>query len=302
MSEPILLEAARTRVTVAPDAGGRIAQIEALHRGTWTSLLHAPEDTDGRVDPMSWGSFVMAPWPNRIAGGRFSWRGGTFDVPPNFSGHAIHGLCFDRAWSVQATSEATCVLSIAFDARWPFGGRCVQRIEALDDGVAQTVEVHATDGAFPAGVGWHPWFQRGIGGAEHVHAQIDAPQRYELAEAIPTGRLLPVDDEYDLRAYSRLGERRLDDCYRGVAAGPRLRWGDLELWMESSANVTHVVAYTPESTICIEPQTCAIDAFNLEARGVDAGVAVVEAGRPLMATTTWRWASEEPQWQEPHEA
>jgi aldose 1-epimerase len=225
-----------------------------------------------------------------------------YTVPANFGAHAIHGLCFDWPWSVDATSETTCVLSLAFDERWPFGGRCVQRIEALDDGVAQTVEVHATAAAFPAGVGWHPWFRRSIGGAEHVHAQVDASERYELSDMIPTGRLAPVDGECDLWAYPRLGDRRLDDCYRGVAAGPRLRWGDLELWMESSDNVTHVVAYTPEHAVCIEPQTCAIDAFNLEARGVEAGVAVVEAGRPLVASTTWRWASEEPQWQEPHEA
>jgi aldose 1-epimerase len=302
MSEPILLEAARTRVTVAPGAGGRVAQIEALHRGTWTSLLHAPEDFEAATDPMSWGSFVMAPWPNRIANGRFSWRDRTFEVPANFGAHAIHGVCFDRPWRVEATSETTCVLSIVFNERWPSGGRCVQRIEVLDDGVVQTAEVHATDGAFPAGIGWHPWFRRTIGGAEHVHAQVEASQRYELADMIPTGRLLPVEDEYDLRRYRRLADRRLDDCYRGLASGPRLLWDDLELWMESSDNVTHAVVYTPEDAVCIEPQTCAIDAFNLEARGVDPGIAVVVAGRPLVASTQWRWATAEPQWQERHEA
>jgi aldose 1-epimerase len=244
----------------------------------------------------------MAPWPNRIAGGTFNWRGRTFEVPANFGGDAIHGVCFDRAWQVDAVSETTCVLSIVFDARWPFGGRCVQRIEALDDGVAQTVEVHATDLAFPAGAGWHPWFRRGIGGAEHVHAQIDAALRYELTDMIPTGRLFPVDGEHDLRAYAPVGERRLDDCYVRPSGPSRLRWDDLELWMESSENVNHAMVYTPENAVCVEPQTCAIDAFNLEARGVEAGVVVVEAGRPLVATTAWRWASAEPLWQEGHEA
>jgi aldose 1-epimerase len=302
MSQIVVLEAARTRITIAPDAGGRIAQIEALHRGTWTSLLHAPDDIDDPVDPLSWGSFVMAPWPNRIASGRFTWRGQAFRVPANLGGHAIHGVCFDRAWKVEAATGAVCVLSVGFDARWPFGGRCVQRIEALDDGVAQTVEVHAADAAFPAGVGWHPWFRRGIGGAGHVHAQINATNRYELVDMIPTGRLLAVEGEHDLREYPRLGERRLDDCYARPSDPLRLRWDDLELWMESSENVAHVIAYTTEGAVCIEPQTCAIDAFNLDPRGVDTGIAVVQPGRPLIASTQWRWASAEPQWQERHKS
>jgi hypothetical protein len=62
--------------------------------------------------------------------------------------------------------------------------------------------------------------------------------------------------------------------------------------MESSSEVTHAVVYTPEHAVCVEPQTCANDAFNLDARGVEGtGVTIVEPGRPLVATTIWRWAT-----------
>jgi hypothetical protein len=57
--------------------------------------------------------------------------------------------------------------------------------------------------------------------------------------------------------------------------------------MEQSPNVTHAVVYT-RRTRCAEPQTCAIDAFNLAAQGIDGtGVAVVGAGSPLVAETAW---------------
>jgi galactose mutarotase-like enzyme len=69
------------------------------------------------------------------------------------------------------------------------------------------------------------------------------------------------------------------------------------LWIESSQKVTHTVVYTPEHAVCVEPQTCATDAFNLP---VAAGVQIVEPGRPLVATTRWRWATAEPQWQQIH--
>ena len=60
--------------------------------------------------------------------------------------------------------------------------------------------------------------------------------------------------------------------------------------MHSSPNVTHAVIYTPKQAVCIEPQTCAPDAFNLAAQGIaGAGMAVVDARHPLSATTTWRW-------------
>jgi aldose 1-epimerase len=302
MSQTLHLEAARTRVSIAPERGGRVAQIEALHRGTWVSLLHEPIETPPQQrDPMTWGSFVMVPWPNRIARARFSWRDALVELPSNFGDHAIHGLCFDRPWDVAAVTPTACSLRVEFGPRWPFGGYARQRIEVLDDGLAQTIEVHADGAPFPAGAGWHPWFRRDVGGAQHVHAQVDAPERYELANGIPTGRLVPVEGEHDLRDYPALRERRLDDCYRCTSGTLRLRWDDLELWIESSDNVRHAIVYTPAHAICLEPQTCAVDAFNLAAKGgVGTGAVTVEPGMPLVASTVWRWASSEPQWQQVH--
>jgi aldose 1-epimerase len=297
MAQFVRLEATGTRVTIAPELGGRLAQIEAMHRGAWTPLLHEPADIRPEErDPTSWGSFPMAPWPNRIALGTFEWRGETVRIPPNLEGHAAHGVCFDRPWRVDATSDTSCEESIEFDERWPFGGRAVQRFEVLDDGVVLTLEVHAGATEFPAGVGWHPWFRRDVSRGSHVHAHVDAGRYYELEAHIPTGRVLPSRGDRDLRNYPLVGDRRLDDCYQRPSGPMRLRWGDdLELWMESSTNATHAVVYTPENAICLEPQTCAIDAFNLDARGANGtGVAIVTPAQPLIASTAWRWSGVQP--------
>ena len=43
----------------------------------------------------------------------------------------------------------------------------------------------------------------------------------------------------------------------------------------------HVVVYTPpapRTAICVEPNTCPTDAFNLASRGIDANVLVLKAG------------------------
>ena len=71
----------------------------------------------------------------------------------------------------------------------------------------------------------------------------------------------------------------------------RIRWGDIELVMEQSRNLGHAVVYTPPEAFCVEPQTCAIGAFNLAARGFErSGVTTVTSEDPLIASTTWRWS------------
>jgi aldose 1-epimerase len=289
----ITLERGRTRATILPALGGRIAQIEIFDGSSWLPLLYEPPDVPPEQrDPLSWGSFVMAPWPNRIANGRFTFEGAEHHVSVNAEGHGIHGLGVSRTWTAGGTTDFSCELSLAIETdSWPWPSRLRQRIELLDDGVRQTVEISAAAGVrFPAGCGWHPWFRRDARPGHDMCIMIDADERYELSrDGTPTGRILPVDRDYDLRAYSALGDRRIDDCYRLGGQPLRIAWSEIELTLTSSESVAHAVVYTPEHAVCVEPQTCAIDAFNLGARGIAAGTAIVDDHHPLVATTEWRW-------------
>ena len=234
----------------------------------------------------------MAPWVNRIDHGRFTWRGRQYLLEPNHGLHAIHGVCFDRPWVVDELTETSCKLSISFDERWPFGGRAVQRISLQEDGsLHQQMEVHADTLPFPAGVGWHPWFRRNVLGEHAPRVLVDSDQRYQLEAMIPTGKLLAVTGDFDLRDFPPVATRRLDDCYLNPRLPMRIAWGDLELAISASGNATHAQVYTYDAdAVSIEPQTSAIDACNLEARaGTRAGVHIVQDGQPLIATTTWRW-------------
>ena len=287
----IELAKGRTRAVVVPEAGGRLLQIEIFDGSEWLPLLVAPDDPRRLIDePEAWGSYVMAPWPGRIDGGRFLWRGRQYAVPVSSGdGHALHGRGVYLPWRVDAQTKSSIRMSVDFDEAWPFGGGATLEIRLADRSISQRVEVRATRGAFPAGVGWHPLFRRDVRGKHDAEILVDAEQKYEVAEMIPTGWMPPVTGEQDLRLYRVVGQRRLDDCYREPRA-LGIRWGDIELTMRSSANVTHAVVYTPPHAVCIEPQTCAPDAFNLAAQGVvGAGMAVLARGRPLVAETVWRW-------------
>ncbi len=280
------LASGRTRVRIAPAYGGRLAQIEVRPRAVWLPLLIEPGSPPAQCDPYSWGSFVMAPWPNRVARGRFTFDERAVQLPTGDDGHALHGMGAASAWQVDALDAASCVLTLKFGDAWPFGGHAVQRIAVFDDGLTQVIELHANETAYPAGCGWHPCFRREVGGAGAPRVMVDADQRYELRELIPTGTLLDVAGERDLRAFPLAGDRRLDDCYAGVR-GMRIAWGELDLRMSSPG---YAQVYTPPQAICPEPQTCAPDAFNLSGRGIDAGMRVVAPGAPLITATTWRWS------------
>ena len=290
--EIIELSRGSTRAVVVPEAGGRLHQLSVRDGDRWLPLLHSPPSPPAHLaDPIGGGSYVMAPWPGRIDGGRFLWAGRVRDVPVNSGAHSLHGRGVYLPWTVDWRTPSSCRLSVDFDSGWPFPGYAVQEIALLDDGISQRLEVWAGHGVrFPAGIGWHPWFRRSVGGRTSVRVRVDADRIYETAEMIPTGWLPRVKDAPDLRGYPLLGVRRLDTCYRHLRAPLRIGWGDIELTMRSSANVTHAVVYTPKHAVCIEPQTCAPDAFNLAAQGVEgAGLVVVDERHPLIATTTWRW-------------
>lgn len=285
------LKHGRTRAVIAPDAGGRLLRLAIRDGARWLELLHAPADPAGALrDPLAWSSYPMAPWPGRVDGARFTWRGRLYQLEPNLGPHAIHGITFDRPWTVEAVSRTSCRLSIAFDERWPFGGRAAQTFELRHDGIDQRIEIRSTGATFPAGAGWHVRFRRDVRSGHDVRLTVGATHCYETVDMIPTAWLKPALREHDLRRGEPLGGRRIDACYRAPAGRLVIAWGDVELAMEQSANVGHAVVYTPPEDVCLEPQTCAPDAFNLAAQGIEgSGVAIVEPGRPLVAETGWRW-------------
>jgi aldose 1-epimerase len=125
---------------------------------------------------------------------------------------------------------------------------------------------------------------------------VPARRRWELEQSLPTGRLLDVEGRWDLRHATALSALSLDDIYTDVVAdhdglaraaiddpGARRR-----VVVEfDPRELPDVVVYTPPAprrAVCIEPNSCPTDAFNLAARGIDAHVRRLEPG----ASLRWR--------------
>ena len=255
----LVLEVGDTRLEVLPGDGGRIGSVIVAGRE-----LLVTSDPAGAV---YWGCYPMAPWAGRIRHGRFTHAGREHHVPVNAAPHALHGVVYDRPWSVVAADT----IAIEMDERWPFRGRVTQRFALHEDGleVAMTVEVAEPQ---PVVVGWHPWFRRVIEAGT-------APVRFDFrpdvmlvrdGEGIPTGeRATP-------------GTGPWDDVFTDLAADPVLEWpGLLRVVMWSSC--AWWVAYDmPANAICVEPQSGPPDGVTLVPE-------TVSPGSPLVHTMRWAW-------------
>lgn len=285
----IELSAAGARAVIEPAFGGRLHQLSVEIDGVEMPLLWSPEDAGRyRDSPLEGGCYPMAPWPNRIRDGAFGWAGRDFRVA-NGREQALHGLVCDRPWEVAARVGRVVEMTCDLGERWPWPGRAWQRIELGPGFLAMKMEVRAARDAFPAGCGWHPWFRRTLNAEddpEGVRVTVPATRQYALDRQLPTGELRAPEGTAVLDGAALAG-RRLDDCYSGLDGPIAIEWPRLRLTMTVDCAFPHVQVYTPAEAVCIEPQTCAPDAFNLADATSGAGVAA--PGRPVSMACRWTW-------------
>lgn len=237
-------------ITIDPERGGRVCSLVVDGR----PLLF----TAGSM-ALQWGSYPMVPWAGRVADGRFRFAGSDHELPRNLPPHSAHGIGFTRAWEV--VDETT--MAVDLGPPWPFGGRAEQRFDLTAESLTIHLSVTA-EREMPVMVGWHPWFNRHLGGPDGraVEAELSfrARSMYELDDrAIPTGRLVEP------------GPRPWDNCFTEVAEGPVLAWPGL-VTLRLTSSCDHWVVYDqPGHALCVEPQSAAPDVFNRQPPVLAAG-------------------------------
>ncbi|MGH2806953.1 MAG: aldose 1-epimerase [Actinomycetota bacterium] len=283
----VVLSAGDDRATIDENVGGKLVSLVA---GGVERIAQADAGMDPIRDVLQFGSFLMIPWAGRLDAGRLPWEGELYELPKNFFGHAIHGVGFDKPWTVDETTEVSAVLSLDLGAAgWPFGGTGRHRL-TLDAGRLElTAEVTAADRSMPVAAGWHPYFDRPDEGDLKIRVDAD----YVLAvrdDLIPTGDLVPVAGDTDLREGPVLGDRRLDHVFANVRSPAVVSWPDLELTQNFARDIATVVVYTPEGKACCEPQSAWPNAPELDANGIETtGLAHLGPGATWSLTTTWTW-------------
>lgn len=246
------------------------------------------------------GNPILFPWPNRIAGAKFTWDGQEYQlrVTEPATGAAIHGYAAFVPWQLlEASADSVTgefLLSRdAPEAIWPAdcGLRVTYRVEPT---VLHVVtEVVAGDADVPFGLGFHPYF-RVPGPFDQWLLQCETDSAWPLANMVPTGAPIPAPADLDFRSPRRLGDQHLDDVLtglppaEGIAQRAQLRSMAATLSVSSDTTFTDYVLFTPGSrdAVAIEPYTCTTDAVNLQAHGINGGWRVLPAGE----TAAFEWA------------
>jgi len=271
--------------------------------------LYADPDFPGsRENPNLNGIPLLFPFPNRIAGGRFVFRGKEVRLPRNEGGkNAIHGLVLDKPWealrretkdSASVTGRIGTATSREIASVWPFPFELEVTYSLRGEVLSMEARFRNTgEEVLPCGFGSHGYFR--IPGADRVDAlRLRAPfgSRWVLRDLLPTGEKEPLAaQDLPYKEGAPIGSRVFDTVYGDLefrqGKARCLLEGEgrgLEIAWDESAPI--LILYTPphRKALAVEPYTCLTDAFNLSARGVESGALFLEPGgeaRTTMETT-----------------
>jgi aldose 1-epimerase len=260
------------------------------------SLTHAgrdlvvPFDAD-EVRPAFRGA-TLAPWPNRIIGGRYSFDGIEQQAAltePELN-NALHGLVAWQDFAVRDRGDDFVELATTIQAQQGYPHRIDLTVlfRLDDDGLHSAVTARNTGGdAAPFGTGPHPYLVAGAGHVDDWTLSLPAAQ----VLAVTPDRLAPIGltdvaarvagtergGEFDFRSPRVIGDTFIDHAFTalsraaaGVASveiiapdghGVAVRWDAACPWVQIHTADQNDPAIS-RLGLAVEPMTCPPDAFN----------------------------------------
>lgn len=296
-------------------AGQYRAQISPFGGGLW-SLTFAdkplvvtpplPHQGLSQVSPVPFAAgCLLAPWPNRVDGGIFTFQGETHHLEINEPDrrNAIHGFVRERSWELDPeTSDNPAAVSLTLEMApqpgWPWRLKYVMNW-SLDatQGLRGELQVsNLSDTHCPFGFGWHPYLSAGGASLDECTLSISVGNHLVLDSTrnLPTGLERPADTvlgqarpvvlhglwlDHAFRAqpepdgYVRAALCRVDGSGTELSAGPWCRW--LQIYTADPARQQAFSGVDDGRALAVEPMTCPPNALS---RNQD--VLVLEPGKP----------------------
>jgi aldose 1-epimerase len=288
------------------DPGTGASAVIARRGATLLSWIPAPGDgrpsdhVDGYLDEAELveqagvRSGVMAPFSNRIRGGRYPFDGETHDLLPGVpepQRTAYHGFLREIDCTVVdvGTGESEARLRLATDAvrpgafaGYPFAIDLEVGYTLTATGLTLDISGHNVgDRVAPYGCGWHPYFRLGTRDVDLLELQVPArtmirtdPDLIPLAD---TQAFVPLADT-ELAGFAgaaAIGDAVLDVAFAHLVAEPdgiiRTRLRDPRtgrtLVVSQHAGLMHVFTgdtldREPRTSVALEPVELMTDAFN----------------------------------------
>jgi aldose 1-epimerase len=226
---------------------------------------------------------LLAPWPNRVDGGRYSFAGMDcqLDLSEPANGNAIHGLTRWAGWQASRPEPGQVLLSHLLHGQpgYPF---CLDlaaeyQLTAADGLRVSITARNAGRRPAPYGTGAHPYLTAGTPGIDECELALPAA-RWLPADprGIPAGPAQDVSGTpYDFRVAHAIGEARLDHAFTGLArdaagrAWARLGAAGLDVLFWAGQGYHWLQVFTGDAldaphrrrALAVEPMTCPPNAF-----------------------------------------
>ena len=227
-------------------------------------------------------SSVLAPFPNRVADGKYEFEGKEHFLPINMpeENNSIHGFVEHEEFEVVGSSQTEEGYEIRLRLNadggkegypFPFIMDIVYRLS--DAGLECETFVENTGSQnMPFGHGWHPYFKT-EGSVRDLQLQISEVEQIEVDDRlIPTGVKTLFDEFHEA---AEIADTQLDTGFKLSGGEGSVVLTDIEndiqisVIMDGEDNkYKYVQIFTPpdgcpaENTIAIEPMTCEANAFN----------------------------------------
>jgi aldose 1-epimerase len=261
-------------VVVLPGLGARMHRLRAFGH----EILLSPDDpATYRRDPFMSGSYVMAPWCNRLEPSPIEVDGRTVALGVNFvDGTAIHGQVYLRPWAIEAPGSFVVV---GGGDGWPWRYEVRQQVTVVGAVLRVALTLTNLDGAaMPAGIGLHPWFLKPI------EVAIRGESVY-LSNLDTSPKPIAVSGTSDLRAVGTMVDG-LDGTWADVATTPvELHWPDLGIRAEMRVEAPSlcIVAASPgdRPAVAVEPETHAPQGLRRLLRGEPDALTMLPPGERL---------------------
>lgn len=261
----IQLQAGRYQAKIVTVGAGLAA---LTHDGRHIVIPHKPEEM-----PLAHSGKVLAPWPNRVANGRYPYQGKTFQLAVNdaVSQAAIHGLLAWRDWQInqQSASEASLMIFLPPSYGYPFSllVETTYRLEAEDGLHVFITALNIGDETAPYGAGAHPYLTCNLERIDHCLLTLPTHRIYSsdcrktesvahTALDFTTPRSVAdtqIDHTFSLPADGKRWEARMASASTGMTTYLRSDQPWLQIYSGEKLD---------RLGLAIEPMSCPPDAFN----------------------------------------
>ncbi len=216
-------------------------------------------------------SAFLFPFPNRLANGRFNFKGQNYQFPINDipHQHAIHGFLYQQKFVLTLKTPFSIHLYHSYKGNlpyYPFPFDIHLTYTLKHSALSIELSIHNTGNTeMPCALGWHPYFY--LKEIDRVQLQLPHVMIEELNEqAIISGKISPFEAYAQAR---KIGRHHFDHCFYCRAESTKYHsllsyenGEKLVIWQHTDMRWLQI--FTPEDrrSIAIEPMTAPANAFN----------------------------------------